>query len=104
MAKTITINAADLPADSEAKFREVLVPYEENEEVKAKKAFVLCCEPDGNEVSIGGEIEVKMSIVKDSEDSKLKLDGDVESPGVYYVYGTNSSGEKGWLEGVTVDL
>jgi len=104
MAKTINIDAADLPEeDSEAKFREVLVPYEdeENGEVKAKKAFVLCCEPDGDEVSIP---DVKMSIVKDSEDSKLKLDGDVESPGVYYAYCTNSSGEKGWLEGVTVDL
>lgn len=101
MAKTITINATDLPADSEAKFREVLVTYDDNGEVKAKKAFVLCCEPDGDEVSIP---DVKMSIVKDSEDSKLKLDGDVESPGVYYAYCTNSSGEKGWLEGVTVDL
>ena len=102
MAKTITIDAADLPEeDSEAKFREVLVTYDDNGEVKAKKAFVLCSEPDGDEVSIP---DVKMSIVRDSSDSKLKLDGDVESPGEYCAYCTSPTGAKGWRHGVQVDL
>ena len=82
--------------------REMLMPYDDNGTVKAKRVQALCSDFYGDPVTIGGSVDVQNSIEKAAANGKLQLVGDAATPGNYYAYCTNGSGAKGWLQGVTI--